>query len=339
MKKNRYGKYIDINKLKKPVLSDLNEHLEKIKNLTSYLAKNETPINQDICYICKCSKRNKLFSVYGFDYVSCVGCNHVYTTQRYNDDAIKNFYSTNKYWAEVTYANKETYIYRKNDVAKPKVDFLLEISKFTKKKHWLDIGSGIGDIVSVAQDYGWNATGLELSETSVKFALEYFNVSLERKTLEEYYSRNKDNLKFQVISMIGLLEHVVNPIEILGLTHKMLEEDGMIMIQVPNANSLATHIQECFPENVFRHMSPIEHIMVFTENSLKIALEKTGFKPVSFWYHGLDIYEMINNFSLINTKIPESKFYKIMVDCLNEMQYIIDEKKFSDRIIVIAQKK
>ena len=334
-----HGKPIDIAQFKKPVLSDIGGHLNKIRSIVDYLAKNEESIDQTVCYICGSTRREALTQIHGFAYVTCSGCGHVYTTRRYTDEAIRRFYETNAYWAQVTYANKETCHYRRDNVALPKVEFAEKYAG-AGEGLWLDIGSGIGDMVSVARERGWDATGLELSETSVAFAKEIFGVDLVRKTMAEYMADNAGLAgTFAVVSMIGVLEHVVDPVGLMSQAHRLLNPGGMVMIQVPNARSLATMVQEVFPQQVFRHMSPIEHIMVFSESSLNVAMDRTGFEPLAYWYHGLDFYELVTNLVLANANVQDSRLYGALMENLNELQQVIDNRELSDRIIVCARKK
>jgi SAM-dependent methyltransferase len=223
-------------------------------------------------------------------------------------------------------------------VARPKVEFA-ERYYAGSRGIWLDVGSGIGDMVSVAQENGWKATGLELSETSVAFAKEIFNVDLLRQTMEEYRDQHPELIgTVDVVSLIGVLEHVVDPVGLLRQANQMLKPGGMVMIQVPNARSMATMVQETFPQNVFRHMSPIEHIMVFTESSLNRAMANGGFEPLAYWYHGLDFYELLTNLVLVNPRVQESRLYTALLENLNELQQVIDDQELSDRIIVCARK-
>jgi 2-polyprenyl-3-methyl-5-hydroxy-6-metoxy-1,4-benzoquinol methylase len=333
-----HGKPIDIVQFKKPVLSDIGSHLDKIRSIVDYLAKNEKSIAQSSCYICASTLRKPLVKIHGFEYETCEDCGHVYTTRRYTDEAIRRFYETNTYWAEVTYANKSTCHYRRDNVARPKVEFA-ERYYAGSRGTWLDVGSGIGDIVSVALENGWRATGLELSETSVAFAKEIFNIDLRRQTMEEYRDQHPELAStVDVVSLIGVLEHVVDPMGLLRMANQMLKLGGVVMIQVPNARSVATMAQEAFPQNVFRHMSPIEHIMVFTESSLNRAIKNGGFEPLAYWYHGLDFYELLTNLVLTNPRVQGSRLYTALMENLNELQQVIDDQELSDRIIVCARK-
>lgn len=336
--KVRYGKPIDIAKLKSPVLDDLRGHLAKIKNIVSYMAENEEPLVQDGCYVCGSKECLDFASVHGFQYVQCNECSHVYTKTRYTEEALERFYTKNEYYSKITYANKDTCHYRKAQVAKPKVEYV-EDETGLRQGRWIDVGCGIGDMVSVLKDKGWDATGLEISEYSIDYAKEVFGIDLIPQTLADYGKNHPEHVgEIDVISCIGLIEHVPRPLDLLGEVNQLLKLGGYVVIQVPNGGSLSCKVQSSFPENVFRHMCPTDHFMLFTEKSLHIALAKTGFEPISTWMHGLDIYEMLNNMCMEKPELSNSVFVKYMFSKFNEFQQIVDEDHESDRILLIAKK-
>lgn len=332
----RYGKKIDLAKLKPNVIHNLKEHLNAQMEMIAFLAKNHTPVLQKSCYICGSDKFTEIATIHGFTYIKCKEDGHIFTTKRFSEEAIQDFYRANEYYSKTTYANKESCFYRREHVARPKVEFLEQY--IVGRGKWIDVGAGIGDLVSVAREKGWNAIGLELSDSSVKFSKEIFGLDLIQKPLEKYVEENPDLIgKGDVMSFIGVIEHTVNPLELLGIAHNLLKTNGHIMVQVPNADSLTSMIQSIFTENVFRHMNPVEHIMLFSQKSLIKALEITGFKPIAMWFHGMDVYELLNNLSMLNEKVDNSLFYKTIFSNMNELQYVFDKKELSDRIICIAK--
>jgi len=335
----KYGKEVDLGRLKKTVLSDLTNHRSKIQAIIEFLRDSKKPVEQTICYICKspASESDPLAQIYGFSYIKCRSCGHVYTTSRYSDEDIQEFYKTNRYWSESTYANKETSLYRREHVNRPKFDYILKFAG-PKPGTWIDVGAGIGDLISVAIQEGWKGVGLELSDTSVKFSKEFFNVDLEKRTFEDYCRLHAAEAgTVDVVSCMGLLEHTFDPLGILWHAKTMLKKGGLVAIQVPNGDAATSMLQALFPENVFRHMSPCEHFMLFTKQSLTKACALTGFEPLGMWFHGMDIYELLNHITLLNPKTQDSAFYKMMYENMNELQYVLDRKELSDRIICVAR--
>lgn len=338
--KKIYGKDIDLAKLKPGVIVNLEKHLGEILRIVKYLRKNHRPVSQKKCYVCGSKKFSPYAKIHGFLYVRCARDGHLFTTRRFTERAIQNFYKTNNYYSKTTYADKKSCFYRRDNVAKPKVEFLEKfITPQKGKKIWIDVGAGIGDLVSVAEKKGWEAIGLELSDNSVKFGKKIFGANLVQKNLDQYIKENPNvRGRVDVMSFIGLLEHTINPLGLLRLTNKLLKKNGYVMIQVPSADSFSCMIQSVFPKNVFRQMSPIEHVMLFSQESLIGALKSAGFKPVALWFHGMDVYELLNNLVMSRKNISaDSPFYKTIFKHMNELQYVFDRHELSDRIICVAK--
>lgn len=332
----RHGKRLDISTFKQPVLADLTSHVAAVASMAAYLAEHESALAQTRCYICGSERSHPMATIHGFTYVECDGCSHVYTSKRYSEDAIARFYEQNDYYARITYANKETCFYRREEVARPK--FLFAEPFAEPRGAWLDVGSGIGDLVSVAAERGWTATGLELSDTSVAFAREVFGVDLVHQTLERYAAADPARAcTFRAVSFLGVLEHGVDPLRELRTARTLLEPGGIVLIQVPNARSASSLIQAAFPEHVFRHMSPVSHVMLFTERSLHEALRLTGFEPVAMWYLGLDAYELVNTLTAVNPRVQGSPLQRLFLDRFNELQLAFDAIEMSDGLICVAR--
>lgn len=334
----RHGKSLDVTRLKQPVLADVHAHIAAVSAMTSYLAEHEEAIPQEACYVCQSERAHASATVHGFTYLECDNCSHFYTSRRYPAEAISRFYQQNEYYARVTYANKETCFYRREDVARPKVRFVEERSG-DGRGLWIDVGSGIGDVVSVAAEHGWDAVGLEISETSVAFARQVFGVELVPETLEAYMrSRPEIAGRARVLSFLGVLEHGVDPLAELRRAHQLLGTGGLVLIQVPNGRSMSSLIQTVFPEHVFRHMSPASHIMLFTERSLLTALARTGYEPLAMWYLGLDVYELLNTLTALNDRVAGSGLQRLLTERFNELQAVLDAHEMSDGLICVARK-
>jgi 2-polyprenyl-3-methyl-5-hydroxy-6-metoxy-1,4-benzoquinol methylase len=334
----RHGKTLDVARLKQPVLENLAAHVREIGEMADYLARHERQLPQRRCYVCSSTSASPVATIHGFTYVRCDECSHVYTTHRYADDAIERFYRQNEYYSRITYANRETCEYRRDQVARPKVAFVEE-HVGPGAGSWLDVGSGIGDIVSVLGEHGWQATGLELSATSIAFAREMFGIELIPWTLQAYAQAHPERRgAVDVVSFFAILEHVGHPLTLLRQAGELLKTSGSLVVQVPNANSISSMIQTVFPEHVFRHMSPVSHIMLFTEQSLTRALALTGFEPVAFWFLGLDIYELLNTMVLLNQRVQGSALQGALMARMNELQAVLDRAELGDGIICIARK-
>ena len=81
------------------------------------------------------------------------------------------------------------------------------------------------------------------------------------------------NKKFSLITFIHSLEHMPDPVEVLSyIRNNLLEENGFLMIQVPNVE-----------ENSF-DLLVADHISHFTPHSLEQLIKRAGFKKVNKTY-------------------------------------------------------
>ncbi|MFP9097509.1 class I SAM-dependent methyltransferase [Flavobacterium sp. RHBU_24] len=98
------------------------------------------------------------------------------------------------------------------------------------KGELLDIGAGTGDFLVVAKNHHWNITGIEPSEKARGIA------SLKSVpftgSIQDVPSHSKD-----VITMWHVLEHVPDVRTHIAELKRILKEDGVVFIAVPNFNS------------------------------------------------------------------------------------------------------
>lgn len=330
-----HGKPIDVTKLKPQVLKDVAKKLKIVKDISKELKKRYSQVQQKKCYICAGVKATPFANIHGFQYVRCDMCGHLYTTVRYSTENLLEFYRDNEHYSTGTYADPASYRYRIDNVARPKVEFLEKYAP--KKGKLIDAGSGIGDIPLVAKQNGWDAVGVEISTHSVKFGKEKMGAPLVQDAFEHYLANVPDK-SIDAISLIGFLEHTTDPLAFLKDVYRVLKKGGVIMAQVPSADSLSCEIQAVFPENVFRHMVPMDHYQLFSQKSLVQAVRKSSFKPLAIWFHGLDVYELLNNISIEKPNVVGSPFYASMLASMNDLQQTMDNAEKSDRMIIIARK-
>ena len=318
---------------------EIMEHAQYITNLTSDVRSSVSHVSQDICYICGSSSSSHVGSIHSYDYVQCNNCGHAYTSLRPSAESLANFYATNDYWSKTTYANKNTYKSRLEQIARPKFEFAVkDLSPSPNSRRWLDVGCGIGDLLYIAREEGFDVCGLELSNASREFALEEFNLNLLPYEISEYVSSSTSISSFSVISLIGLLEHVPNPVDTLKACVGLLNDDGLLMIQVPNWDSLTTKLQLVNPEYVYRHASPLEHIQLFTLKSVKHLLSLFDLEIASIWWHGLDIHQLQVQYTLLSPDFAASDANKTFTSMFNNLQQTVDSMRQSDRILLTARK-
>ena len=105
------------------------------------------------------------------------------------------------------------------------------VQRFKQSKgELLDIGAGTGDFLVVAKNHHWDIAGIEPSEKGRGIA-ESKGIPFIR-TLQDVPSQSKD-----VITMWHVLEHVPDVRAQISELKRVLKNDGVIFIAVPNFNS------------------------------------------------------------------------------------------------------
>lgn len=133
----------------------------------------------------------------------------------------------------------------------------------------LDVGCGNGDFLKLAQSAGWEVKGIDFDPIAVAEAhrsgLDVVLGDLEKIKL--------DRKKYDWITCSHVLEHVHSPLELLKSLHQLLNEDGVLWLQVPNIESIG---HEIYGQH-WIGIDPPRHLSLPPELALRDALEKIGF--------------------------------------------------------------
>ena len=322
------GESIDLISLKKNIVENFKGNVEKIKTSRQKLYGGDLiPVLN--CPVCGQSseKAEEMFIIYSAKYVMCPHCSHRFVAETPNKKALETFYTTDTHYQK-TYADKRTTDVRVKQVAVPKLEWVektYEMRYGRKPKRILDVGAGSGHFVQACLQAGYEATGLELSESGRDFCLENFGFELEnRDFLTEIYE------DYDIVTLWGVIEHTPHPVKMLQAAKKALGVQGMVCVQTPHWNSVSTSIQQIFRSTVVRHLDPLGHINVFTERSLEIAMEKAGFKVTAAWYLGMDSYELVMQLAAVLN--DATVIYKLK-DIIPTIQKTLNTAKISDGII------
>ena len=123
---------------------------------------------------------------------------------------------------------EKAYHFVKNHMLNKKLDWIEKEKNL--KGELLDIGAGTGDFLARAKKRGWKVTGVEPSEGARNLAKEK-GIALKE---------NSDSLaagSFDVITMWHVLEHVPDLEKQILELQRLLKEDGLLIVAVPNFKS------------------------------------------------------------------------------------------------------
>lgn len=335
-----YGKPVDPLSFKKAIVDDLRAAVTKAEDKARRYLK-EADIEVDACYICGSKERSEpVAEMYGFQYVRCLNCTHVYQTKRLSLDVLTRMYEEDAGYAS-TYTDEKQIKYRMENITKPLVEFIMKYVNKPSGK-WLDVGCGIGDLVSYvetreAEKSRWQAVGIDVSRDCVETGSRIFDIDIRMQTLRQFAAENPD-AKFDVVSFLGYLDLTPEPMKDLALGRDLLNENGYVVMRGPNHDSVSSLVQKAMPDLAVRHLIPPHSIQQWTVKSAETALKLTGFEPLAIWYLGLDFYEFLNTLCLVIDGFQKSELYKFFMDNFNDFEKVIDEKEMSDKFMMIGRK-
>ncbi|MHC1635416.1 MAG: class I SAM-dependent methyltransferase [Candidatus Methanospirareceae archaeon] len=157
-------------------------------------------------------------------------------------------------------------------------------------KKILDIGCGEGYVSSVLVEDN-EVYGLEISEVAVEKAREK-GIKALFSNLEHIPFPDKS---FDVVLALDILEHLFDPIFVLREANRVLKDDGILLISIPNAANIYSRLVFLFtgeikdaaevsekrtPEFMFS-----EHIRFFSAKKIRKALQLTNFDIKYFHYY------------------------------------------------------
>ncbi len=147
---------------------------------------------------------------------------------------------------------------------------LLYLDKEQKGK-LLDVGCGNGYFLNLMKKLGWEVIGIEPDAQAAKMAQDCFGIPVKVGLLEElgFPSNYAD-----VITMKHVIEHVIDPLVILGECLRVLKDGGNLVVTSPNIESMGSLY---FNRN-WHHLDPPRHLHLFTVQTLRRCIESVGLR-------------------------------------------------------------
>ena len=168
-----------------------------------------------------------------FHICECLNCGLLYTMPRPSKEKIGAYYKSDEYYSHQE--NKKGFVPRLYEAIKKinlKHKFRLASRDLPVGK-LLDIGCGVGDFLHVAENKGWQCTGVEPSEEAREIARQRIKGDL-------LYSEDLNHLpdqSFDLITMWHVLEHVDDLKWQVAQLQRLIKPNGRIVIAVPNYRS------------------------------------------------------------------------------------------------------
>ena len=136
----------------------------------------------------------------------------------------------------------------------------------------LDVGTATGSLLVALRDIGFtDLHGVEPSVEAARRARETHGLDViagDARTARTW------SAGFSVVSLIAVLEHLVDPAEVLRDAADLLDGGGTLFLLVPDASRFSDHLDAPYQE------FSVEHINYFTAASLRNLLASVGLEVV-----------------------------------------------------------
>ncbi len=209
----------------------------------------------------------------------CGGCGHLFQNPRLSIDGLNYYYKDfydglGEQGIDAIFAFKET----------PYLNRARVVDGLATPRRWLDVGAGHGHFCCVARDVWPNARfdGLDLSE-SIEEAerrgwIDHGYRGMFPDMAPELRARGEH---YDVVSMSHYLEHTRDPRAEIVAAHEILDDQGLLFIEVPDPESRMRHFLGRFWVPWFQP----QHQHYLSVKNIERLLREEGFEPVR-WHRG-----------------------------------------------------
>jgi 2-polyprenyl-3-methyl-5-hydroxy-6-metoxy-1,4-benzoquinol methylase len=290
----KYGKSSEgLLNIKKSFFLDNDVHLQKQNMINDIYVQQ--PARTE-CKNCARPVQGSDFESHGVKYAICTHCSHLNGMHVETDDFFYKIYHQDgggNYSANYDEGSRQDYDYRVQKIYLPKAQFLEEALTFvgvkTKGVSICDYGAGSGFFVAALMQKGFSAKGLEVSDVQVQFgnkmlganALSGFDPKLTIAILSE--------MKCEVISLIGVLEHLPSPRAALAAI-KSNRNIKHIYFSVPML-SPSVFFEVVFTDLYNRQLGG-SHTHLYTRESIQYFCKEFNLKLEAQWLFGTDVMDI-----------------------------------------------
>jgi SAM-dependent methyltransferase len=209
---------------------------------------------------------------------------------------------------------------------------VLEKIKPVGHQNLLDVGSAAGWFMELAAARGYQTWGIEPSETIAKIGYQRTGRPIQIAKLE--HAPYADHF-FHVVSLFDVLEHTIDPFICLTEVRRLLVNDGIVVIRVPDMDGLLPKIAHWLLFiTSYRYWKPTHllwryHRWGFNRRSLDSLFEKSGFDIITQYR------EDAQDISNIGSKHWAGNI--VMVNGVKAIVYLSHLLRMQDEIVTIAR--
>lgn len=220
------------------------------------------------CPVCGSDEAKLLFIKEGFRHLKCPTCGMVYVNPVLSEERLHSFYQDEDSYRQVLLNKLNLSLDRK------KFQYGLDLIEeyLPQKGNLLDVGCGPGVFLEVARERGWHVCGVEFNSWCVQHLremnIDVIDVPIQQASLPHDF--------YQCVTLWAVLEHIVDPENLLKDIHRILTTGGILLILVPNIDSLANRLLH----ERSATFAGEAHVNLFSASTLARLLKKVEFELI-----------------------------------------------------------
>lgn len=299
------------------------------------------------CKCCATPLAGASFVKQGITYIVCGRCGHLNGAHEDSAEFCTALYTEAggaAYAKTYSADDRDAYRRRVQDIYVPKAEFLrdalAEAGHDAAALRYADLGAGSGYFVAAMRELGFSkAVGYEASEVQSGLANAMIGEgAVRRHELDDVVSL-ASALDADVVSMIGVLEHVREPRELLTALQANTKV-GYLYLSVP-LFSACVFFEMVFPD-VFQRQLSAAHTHLYTESSLDWTCREFGMTRAAEWWFGTDMVDLFRALSVRLEKNSElngmsDHWARIFAPAIDGLQLALDRKKLSSEVHMLLR--
>jgi len=271
---------------------DIKKHFDDCEKELALFPRNDGIISDPKliewanCPVCSSSNTLQWVVKWGGRYDECQECSHIFSKNRFRQEVLTHLYKTSEADRKVrtirTYSFNDLYW---NAIYDKYMSYFSGL--FPKDALILDVGCGSGRFMKYCYDKGYkNIHGLDVYPGLSEECKEY--IPLQNLHVVDSFESSRLSLKFDIIFLWGVLEHLINPNDVLRKCAEYTNESSRVFVFTPNIHSRARRILGVHTPTI----NPRQHINFFTQKSMKYLCEIHHYNIVEF-EHELPVIDLM----------------------------------------------
>jgi SAM-dependent methyltransferase len=252
---------------------------------TFHSAEHEEMQEQIACPLCGSTSgspsllaRDLVFARPGrYALVRCGGCGLQYVNPRPTGEALGAHYPEDYFGYAIH--EKESRLMRgvlgafARGISLRRIGYLEKVTgRIAPETRVLDVGCGVNHLLyHLKQARGCEGLGLDFKTEIVAHVKERLGMPILCGTLQ---TAGLQPGRFDIVTMMEYLEHEPDPLAVLREARRVTRDDGYLALELPHLSGLPARVFG----SLWWNLDIPRHLVFFTPETLKSALERTGFE-------------------------------------------------------------